>query len=220
MNGSDSKVIEPVRVTEVIDWVSRGELLEWRGRVGNTEANRVSKAALKRGTEVHEAVSSMLMNQTAAKLKSEESKLAFGAWLEWWKLQNLEGTRTVEVRITNEEYGITGQPDFHTENELFDWKVSKRPKWTWGWQCNAYLWLLGRLNGKYRIVQLHPELGTWDEHKGIYSQDRMDAFLGLVKAYRQWKEDTNAAADREIEADQKVAGSEDIGSGARQNRKE
>lgn len=197
-----------IRVTEVLDWVSRGELLEWRGRVGNTEANRISKSAAKRGTETHGAISALLTNKRIPKLKSEEAKLAYSAWLEWWKLQDLQGDRTVEVRLTNEKYGITGQPDFHVPGELFDWKVSKYPKWTWAWQCNAYLWLMGQTQGVYRIIQLHPELGTWNEHKGSYSQERADAFLGLVSAYRQWKKDTgkeeekDAIADREIEADE------------------
>ena len=194
---------EIVSVTEVLDWVSKGEFSEWRGKVGNTEANRICKAAMKRGTETHLAISSLLTNKKVPKLKSEESVLAYRAWMEWWNLQNLQGSRTVEVRLTNEEYGITGQPDFHVESELFDWKVSKWPKWSWHWQCNMYLWLLGRRDGKYRVIQLHPELGSWNEHKGSYSEDRTEAFLGLVHAYRQWRKDTgNVIADREIETNQ------------------
>ena len=192
-----------VRVTECLDWVSRGELLDWRGRVGNREANRISAAAKKRGTQVHEAIASTLLNQKVKKLNNEEAALGFSAWADWWKLQSIEGSRTVEQTLVDIPLGLTGTPDFHTSSELFDWKVSKarEPKWTWHWQCVAYLHLLGRFDGKYRIIQLHPEVGTWAEFTGRYSAERASAFLGLLGAYKKFQLETEKEEIENVIAD-------------------
>lgn len=51
----------------VTSWLSRTEdkswLLEWKARVGEAEASRISQMATKRGTALHENVESYLMNQ-------------------------------------------------------------------------------------------------------------------------------------------------------------
>jgi hypothetical protein len=49
-------------VTSVISWVNRGKFTEWRERVGQEEANRVTKHATTRGTKLHKLWEVYLQN--------------------------------------------------------------------------------------------------------------------------------------------------------------
>ena len=196
------------RVTSVLDWVSRGELLNWRGKVGNQEANRVSKKALKRGTEVHAWIADLLSGRKPKKVSGFEAENAIQAWKEWADLNeaSLKTVRTIEQRVFNHSLCLMGQPDLAAAGEIFDWKVSKRIRWPHLWQANEYCWLSGI--SRYRIVRLDPDLGIFEELKKPYNEDRHEAFLGALKAYRQWKLDSGETKGNQEDAKEEEHSSE------------
>ena len=57
----DDQVLYP-SVTSVISFINRGKFAEWRARVGNEEANRVSKHSTTRGTRCHKLWEVYLQN--------------------------------------------------------------------------------------------------------------------------------------------------------------
>ena len=51
-------------ITTVLSILKENELFEWRRRVGEAEANRISSYASKRGTAVHSIIEDYLNNET------------------------------------------------------------------------------------------------------------------------------------------------------------
>ena len=120
--------------------------------------------------------------------------MAACSWKDWWGLQPFGSEpRVVEQTLIDAELGLTGTPDFYTTSELFDWKVSKKVRWTHLWQAIMYLELIRRTKGLaipgYRIILLHPDLGEWTEVRGLYSAERVEAYLGLKRAYELYKKE-------------------------------
>ena len=50
---SDNGLSKLVSITSVISHVNRGIFIEWRKKVGTEEADRITKAATSRGTDMH-----------------------------------------------------------------------------------------------------------------------------------------------------------------------
>ena len=50
-------------ITSVTSFYNREVFREWRKRVGNEEADRVTREATRRGTDFHEAAQAYLMNE-------------------------------------------------------------------------------------------------------------------------------------------------------------
>ena len=58
-------------ITTVLSAYNKKAIYEWRQRVGDEEANRISRAASGRGTRLHNAVEGYLLNEmTAMKMQS------------------------------------------------------------------------------------------------------------------------------------------------------
>ena len=49
-------------ITSVISFINRNKFAEWRARVGNEEANKISKQATTRGTKFHRVAEVYLQN--------------------------------------------------------------------------------------------------------------------------------------------------------------
>ena len=57
----DNNVSYP-SITSILSFINRGKFADWRQRVGNEEANRITKAATDRGTKFHKVVEVYLQN--------------------------------------------------------------------------------------------------------------------------------------------------------------
>ena len=52
-----------VSITSVTSWYNRQIFIDWRKRVGEEEANRVTKRSTSRGTKVHTLIENHLLNK-------------------------------------------------------------------------------------------------------------------------------------------------------------
>ena len=57
----DNNVSYP-SITSILSFINRGKFADWRQRVGNEEADKVTKAATDRGTKFHKVVEVYLQN--------------------------------------------------------------------------------------------------------------------------------------------------------------
>ena len=62
-------------VTSVISFISRKKFADWRAKVGDEEANRITKKATTRGTKLHKVFEDYLQNKDYESLKEYESPL-------------------------------------------------------------------------------------------------------------------------------------------------
>lgn len=179
------------RVTRILETVRNPGLEQWRGRVGNTEANRKAKEANATGTAVHEAIERALKTGFLEPVKDSaepEYKNCIRAFKEW------QGTRQVvplhlEKRVWS-RHGFAGTVDLIEEGIITDWKTSGRISDSYWLQLNAYADLVREcLNldiKKIRVVRLDKNLGTFEEVVRDVEPNLQTAFLNLFYFHRTW----------------------------------
>lgn len=131
-------------VTEVLALYAPKELQEWRGRLGNREADRVMQEAGDFGSEMHGLIEEAF--KRGAPVEGEPDDLAATLAAQAYKWAQDEGVVVVaqEEGILNEHDGYGGTADlfcrFHADPKLWvaDWKSSGSVHDTYALQLAAY----------------------------------------------------------------------------------
>lgn len=118
-------------ITTVLSSYNKKAIYEWRQRVGEEEANRISRAASGRGTRLHNAVEKYLLNEmTELKRKSiMPDALPLYAQLENILKVKIGDIYGIEQPLYSDRLGIAGRCDCIAEWEgvlsIVDWKTAK-----------------------------------------------------------------------------------------------
>jgi len=133
-------------ITSVLSILSEDFIKKWKDRVGHDEAERISKRASRRGTEVHEIIEKYLDN------RSDYSNGYFPHIIESFNsikpvLDNINEIYLQECALYSDHLGLAGRVDcigkYDSELAVIDFKTSKKPKkkeWisSYFMQCCAY----------------------------------------------------------------------------------
>lgn len=146
-------------ITTLLSEYSKQGILEWRERVGEEEANRISKKASKRGTKLHDICEKYLLNQLSdmkIKMMMPDIKETF---LQIRK--NLDTSigkiYALEQALYSDELKVAGRVDCIAEWDgvlsIVDFKTSKKLKeehyiQNYFMQCTAYALMFKELTGK------------------------------------------------------------------------
>ena len=131
-------------ITTVLSEYSRQGIMEWRKRVGNEEANRVSGKASTRGTKLHKACESYLDNMEPVFKTPYELDL-FNRFKS--TLHRIDNIHAQELRMYSDHLRIAGTVDcigeFDGRLSVIDFKTSAKPKdrsyiENYFMQCSAY----------------------------------------------------------------------------------
>jgi len=142
-----------VSITSVISHYNREIFREWRAKVGNEEANRVTKQATSRGTDMHTLAESHLRNLELPSVQPLSEYLFKQAKPDLDKIDNIHA---IEQALFSKELGVAGTVDCIAEYEgelaVIDFKTSKKPKpkkWIEHYfvQCAAYACMLYEMTG-------------------------------------------------------------------------
>ena len=140
-----------VSITSVTSWINREIFRAWRARVGNEEADKVTKAATSRGTEMDTLTEHYLKNedlptvQPLPEILFKQSKP---------QLNLIDNIHALEKSMYSLQLGIAGTVDciaeYDGELAIIDFKTSKKPKprkWIDHYfvQCAAYACMLFEL---------------------------------------------------------------------------
>ena len=140
-----------VSITSVTSWINREIFRAWRARVGNEEADKVTKAATSRGTDMHTLTEHYLKNedlptvQPLSEILFKQSKP---------QLNLIDNIHALEKSMYSLQLGIAGTVDciaeYDGELAIIDFKTSKKPKprkWIDHYfvQCAAYACMLFEL---------------------------------------------------------------------------
>ena len=140
-----------VSITSVTSWINREIFRSWRARVGNEEADKVTKAATSRGTDMHTLTEHYLKNEDLPMVKPlpeilfKQSKP---------QLNLINNIHALEKSMYSLQLGIAGTVDciaeYDGELAIIDFKTSKKPKprkWIDHYfvQCAAYACMLFEL---------------------------------------------------------------------------
>ena len=151
---SDGELIKLVSITSITSHWSKEGIMKWRARVGEEEANRVSKRATTRGTDMHLLTEHYLQNEPLPKAKVPISQILFNTAKP--ALNKIDNIIVQEQAMYSLRLGIAGTPDciadYDGELSIIDFKTSKSPKplkWVEGYfvQASAYACMLYELTG-------------------------------------------------------------------------
>lgn len=140
-------------VTSVLSVRGKKGITEWRKRVGNEEANRISNKASTRGTRIHKLCEDYLMNEELP----EMSLLDLDTWKKFRPIvERIDNIHHVEPFLYSNHLGMAGQCDciaeFDGRPSIIDFKTSKRLKKhsqisNYFAQCAAYAIMYEELTG-------------------------------------------------------------------------
>ena len=127
----DGKALKSI--TTVLSARKKEHILEWRKRVGEEEANRVSRYASGRGSAVHD-IGEKYLNNEENYLSGKEMPHILFSWKTLQKVLDarVDNIRAQEVPLYSNTFRIAGRvdliADFDSELSIIDFKTSSRIK--------------------------------------------------------------------------------------------
>ena len=149
----EDELLKLVSITSITSHFNKEIFVNWRKKVGNEEADRITKAATSRGTDMHTLTEHYLKNEDLPEVLPISGflfKIAKG------KLNKIDNIYALEGPLYSKELGIAGTVDciaeYDGELAIIDFKTSKKPKprdWIEHYfvQCMAYGCMLYEMTG-------------------------------------------------------------------------
>jgi ATP-dependent exoDNAse (exonuclease V) beta subunit len=176
-------------VTTVLGLQKKEAIMKWRQRVGEVEANRISKKATSRGTNVHTICEQYLNNSDTYMKGVMPDALEFFMSIKPF-LNKIDNIHYQECALWSKTLGMAGRVDVIAEYEgelsVIDFKTSARPKdkkdiTDYFWQTAAYGCMYEELIGK-PINNLVIIMAVEDSEPLIFKESTSDHIEGLVSA--------------------------------------
>ena len=149
----EDELLKLVSITSITSHYNKEIFTNWRKRVGNETADRITKAATSRGTDMHTLTENYLKN---AELPPVQPMAEFLFKISKSKLKHINNIHALEGSLYSKQLGIAGTVDciaeYENELAIIDFKTSKKPKpreWIDHYfvQCMAYGCMLYELTG-------------------------------------------------------------------------
>ena len=184
--GGENK--KPVSITSVISHYSKEKFAKWRKRVGEEEANRITKRATSRGTDTHTLIESYLLNEELSEVQPI-SEMLFK--LAKPTLDRINNIHCLESSLYSEILGVAGSVDtiaeFDGELAVIDYKTSAKPKpreWITDYfvQTMFYGMALYEMTG-IQIKKLVIIMTCEDGECVIYEERDLEKYMKLVVQY-------------------------------------
>ena len=125
----EEELIKMVSITSVTSHFNKEIFINWRKKVGNETADKITKAATTRGTDMHTLTEYYLKNDTLPEVPPISEflfKIAKG------ELNKIDNIYALEGSLYSKELGIAGTVDciaeYNNELSIIDFKTSKKPK--------------------------------------------------------------------------------------------
>ena len=189
MPDSDGEKVKLVSITSITSHYSREGIAKWRARVGEEEANRVSKRATTRGTDMHLLTEHYLQNEPLPKAKVPISQILFNTAKP--ALDKIDNIILQEQAMYSLRLGIAGTPDcigdYNGELSVIDFKTSKSPKplkWVQGYfvQASAYACMLYELTG-IKAKNLVIIMACEDGELKVYEEKDVFKYVKVLDTY-------------------------------------
>ena len=119
-----------VSITSVTSHKNRQIFIEWRKKVGDAKADKITKQATSRGTDMHSLVENYLLNIPELPEVQPLSDYLFKIARK--ELDKINNIHAIEDSLYSEVLGIAGTVDciaeYDGELAVIDFKTSKKPK--------------------------------------------------------------------------------------------
>ena len=176
-------------ITTILGWFKRESIQEWRKKVGEQEANNITRKATHRGTDAHTLIEEYLNNSdTYTKVLPLSEYLFKQAKPD---LDRIDNIICQEQALYSTQIGIAGSVDciaeFDGELAIIDFKTSAKPKpreWIEDYfvQCAAYACMLYEMKGimvkKFVII-----MTCEDGEVKVYEEYDKKKYINLLSEY-------------------------------------
>ena len=186
---TEEDLLRLVSITSVISHYKKDFFNKWRERVGVEEADKITRQATSRGTDMHTLVENYLLNTTELPKVQPLSQHLF--YLAKPTLDRINNIYALEGSLYSKYLGIAGTVDciaeFDGELSIIDFKTSKKPKpreWIDGYfvQCCAYACMLHELTGlsvkKFVII-----MACEDGEVEVYEERDKEKYIRMLVQY-------------------------------------
>ena len=182
-------------ITTVLSILSREAIQAWRARVGEEEANKVSRVASSRGTEVHNLLERYVNNDPNFAEGVMPNILQSFYDVKDVLDNNLQKVYAQEAPLYSEHLGLAGRVDcvgvWDGKNSIIDYKTSrklKKKEWISGYfmQCAAYAVMWEERTGM-PITQLVVMIAVDNELPQVFIEHRDNWIKPLFEVIEQYK---------------------------------
>ncbi len=186
---SDGSLKKLVSITSVTSHFNKEFFTSWRKKVGDAEADRITRQATARGTDTHTLIEQYLRNMDCNSDILPISEHLFQISVP--ALNRINNIHALEGSLYSEFLGIAGTVDciaeFDGELAIIDFKTSKKPKprdWIDHYfvQCCAYACMLYELTGisvKKFVIIMTCENGELE----VYQEYDKKKYIRLLTKY-------------------------------------
>ena len=184
----EDQLLKLVSITSITSHFNREIFINWRKKVGEEEAEKITKAATSRGTDMHSLVENYLYNKDLPPVAPIADFLFKIAKTELNRINNIYA---LEGSLYSRQLGIAGTVDciaeYNGELAIIDFKTSKKPKpreWIEHYfvQCMAYGCMLYELTGisvKKLVIIMSCENGECV----VYEERDKSKYIKLLTEY-------------------------------------
>jgi len=186
-------------VTTITSQHGKDKILEWRKRVGEEEANRISTRASNRGTKVHKICENYLNNEEdyartnpAHIHKTMPDSIAMFKSLQPLLDEHVNNIHALEIPLYSHHLRVAGRVDCIAEYDgklsIIDFKTSgklKEESWIKGYfmQCSAYA-VMYEERTKIPVSQIVIMIAVDSEYPQVFIKKRNDYIKDFI-SYRE-----------------------------------
>ena len=176
-------------VTTITSQYNKQSIMEWRKRVGEEEANRISSKAAGRGTRVHTMCENYLNNQEDYLQKQMPDAIVMFKTLQPLLNEYVNNIHALEVPLYSDYLRTAGRVDCIAEFDgaisVIDFKTSSKPKedkWIQNYymQCSAYAVMFEERTG-IPVPRIVVMIAVDGEKAQIFVKKRNDYIDGFIK---------------------------------------
>ena len=181
-------------VTTVLGILNEESIAKWRKRVGEEEANRISRIASQRGTKVHNVIEKYIDNNPDYLDGVMPHNIQTFKDIQRHIDENLNKVYSIEAPLYSKHLGVAGRVDcvgqWNGKDSIIDWKTSRKEKkkeWISNYfmQAAAYAIMWEERTGN-PIKQLVVAIAG-DEGAQIFIEDRDNWTDDLIKTINDYK---------------------------------
>ena len=184
----EDELLKLVSITSVTSHFNKEIFVNWRKKVGNEKADKITKAATKRGTDMHTLTEHYLKNEDLPEVPPISDflfKISKG------KLKLINNIYALEGSLYSKELCIAGTVDCIAEYDgdlaIIDFKTSKKPKprdWIEHYfvQCMAYGCMLYEITG-ISIKKLVIIMACENGECVVYEETDKAKYIKLLSKY-------------------------------------
>ena len=184
----NDSLLRLVSITSITSYINRQIFINWRKKIGEEAADKITKAATSRGTDMHTLVEKYLHN---AELPQVQPLSEFLFKIAKTDLNKIDNIHALEKSMYSKVLGIAGTVDciaeYDGELAVIDFKTSKKPKpkeWIDHYfvQCAAYACMLYEITGimvKKFVIIMACENGECE----VYEEYDKQKYIRLLTQY-------------------------------------